>query len=81
MNKIELLKENLINDFLEYLNEDEIEISTSWITNECYINQYLMQLHYTILDEVETIQELEEITNEFYNILDKYCCSNAIPLF
>ena len=81
MEQIELLKENLINDFIDYLKENEQEISVNWITNECYINNYLMTIFYTIQDNTKTIEEAEATQDEFYEILDEYCCCNAIPGF
>ena len=39
---IKELKENLITDFEDYLKEYNLEISTNWIVNETYINNYLM---------------------------------------
>lgn len=82
MIKISELKENLINDFNDYLDEEEIEISSCWTTNECYINNYLMSIFYNIQDNIDLEeQNIDNIQQEFYEILDEYCCSNAIPLF
>lgn len=81
MVNIEELENNLIQDFEEYLKEYNFEISTNWIVNENYINNYLMSIFYNIQDNTETPEEIEEIQDEFYEILDNYCCSNAIPLF
>jgi len=81
MVNIEELENNLIQDFEEYLKEYNFEISTNWIVNENYINNYLMSIFYDIQDNTETPEEIEEIQNKFYEILDDYCCRNAIPLF
>ena len=78
---IKELKNNLIQDFEDYLKENNLEISVNWILNECYINNYLMSIFYTIQDNTETPEEIEEIQDNFYEILDNYCCNNAIPLF
>lgn len=78
---MEELKENLVNDFLDYMEEEGQKISVNWITNECYINNYLMSIFYNIQDNTETHEEAEEIQDEFYEILDEYCCSNAICQF
>lgn len=74
MDKLKELKENLINDFEDYLKENEIEISLNWIINECYINNYLMSIFYDIQDNLEEYENVEDIQNEFYEILDEYCC-------
>lgn len=78
---VEEIEKNLIQDFTDYLEENNLEISVNWITNECYINNYLMSIFYDIQDNTETQEECEEIQDKFYEILDNYCCSNAIPLF
>ena len=75
------IKNNLIPDFNDYLKENNLEISVNGITNECYINNYLMSIFYTVQDNTEIQKECEEMQTEFYEILDNYCCSNAIPLF
>ena len=71
---IEELEKNLITDFEDYLKEYNLEISTNWIVNENYINNYLMSIFYNLQDNLETIQEIEETQNKFYEILDNYCC-------
>lgn len=71
---LDKLKENLITNFLDYLKENNLEISINWIVNECYINNFLDEYCYN-LNNNKTAQD------EFYEILDDYCCSNAIPLF
>lgn len=81
MDNIEELKNNLIQDFEDYLKEHGFEISVNWIVNENYINNYLMSIFYSIQDNTETPEEIEEIQSNFYEILDNYCCGNAIPLF
>jgi len=81
MVNIEELKNNLIQDFEDFLKENNFKISVNWIVNENYINNYLMSIFYNIQDNTETPEEIEEIQDEFYEILDNYCCSNAIPLF
>lgn len=82
MIKISELKENLINDFNDFLKENNFEISVNWIVNENYINNYLMSIFYDIQDNINLEEQTaEEVQNEFYEILDNYCCSNAIPLF
>lgn len=73
-NIIKELKENLIDDFEEYLEENSYEISKNEILNEMYINNYLMTLSYDINEYTETIKEAEELQDEFYNILDDYIC-------
>lgn len=72
--KINELKENLINDFEDYLKEYNLEISTNWIVNENYINNYLMSIFYNLQDNLETIAEIKNTQDEFYEILDNYCC-------
>ena len=74
MNILEELEKNLINDFKDYLKEYDLEISCNWITNECYINNYLMSIFYNLQDNLETVQEIEKTQDEFYEILDNYCC-------
>lgn len=81
MANIKELENNLIQDFKDYLKENNFEISVNWIVNENYINNYLMSKFYDIQDNTETQEEIEEIQDNFYEILDNYCCSNAIPLF
>lgn len=71
---IEELEKNLITDFEDYLKEYNLEISTNWIINENYINNYLMSIFYNLQDNLETIGEIEETQNKFYEILDNYCC-------
>lgn len=78
MEFIKQLKENLINDFNDYLKENNLEISVNWIVNENYINDYLMSIFYNIQDNVESVEEIEDIQDEFFEILDEYCCCNAI---
>lgn len=68
------LENNLISDFEDYLKEYNLEISTNWIVNENYINNYLMSIFYNLQDNLETIQEIEETQDKFYEILDNYCC-------
>lgn len=75
------LRENLINDFNDYLEENNLEISVNWLINEKYINDYLMSIFYNIQDNTETITDIEYLQDEFYEILDEYCCYNAIPIF
>lgn len=72
--KINELKENLINDFEDYLKEYNLEISTNWLVNENYINNYLMSIFYNLQDNLETIEKIEKTQDEFYEILDNYCC-------
>lgn len=74
MEKFKELKENLINDFEEYLKEEGKEISCNWIVNENYINNYLMSIFYNIQEYTDTPEEAEKMQEEFYNILDDYCC-------
>ena len=70
------LKENLINDFQDYLNENNLQISFNWIINENYINNYLMSIFYNIQDNIDTEeQDIEEIQNDFFEILDDFCCT------
>ena len=70
------LKENLINDFQDYLDENNLQISFNWIVNENYINNYLMSIFYNIQDNIDTEeQDIEEIQNEFFEILDDFCCT------
>ena len=70
------LKENLINDFQDYLDENNLQISFNWIVNENYINNYLMSIFYNIQDTIDTEeQDIEEIQNEFFEILDDFCCT------
>lgn len=71
---IKELKENLITDFEDYLKEYNLEISTNWIVNETYINNYLMSIFYNLQDNLETIEEINETQDKFYEILDNYCC-------
>ena len=68
------LEENLISDFEDYLKENNLEISCDWIINECYINDYLMSIFYNLQDNLETIEEVEKTQDEFFEILDNYCC-------
>lgn len=68
------LENNLINDFEDYLKEYNLEISTNWIINENYINNYLMSIFYNLQDNLETTAEIEETQDKFYEILDNYCC-------
>ena len=75
MTDFKILKENLIKDFKDYLQENNLEISCNWIVNECYINNYLMSIFYNIQDNTESIEEVENLQKEFYEILDNYCCS------
>lgn len=74
MNILEELKNNLIEDFGNYLKENNLEISVNWITNESYINNYLMSIFYNIQEYTETPEEAEKIQNEFYEILDNHYC-------
>lgn len=78
---IKEFKNNLIDDFNDFLKENNFEISVNWIINENYINMYLMSIFYNIQDNIKTLEEQEQIQDEFYEILDDYCCNNAIPLF
>lgn len=78
---IKEFKNNLIDDFNDFLKENNFEISVNWIINENYINMYLMSIFYNIQDNIKTLEEQEQIQDEFYEILDNYCCNNAIPLF
>lgn len=71
---IEELENNLTQDFEDYLKENNFEISVNWIVNENYINNYLMSKFYDIQDNTETPEEIEEIQDKFYEILDNYCC-------
>lgn len=71
---LEELKNNLIEDFNDYLKENNLEISMNWIINENYINNYLMSIFYNIQEYVDTPEKAETIQEEFYNILDNYCC-------
>lgn len=71
---IEELENNLIQDFEDYLKENNFEISVNWIVNENYINNYLMSKFYDIQDNTETQEEIEETQDKFYEILDNYCC-------
>lgn len=77
---IEELKNNLVEDFQEYLKENGLKIAINWIVNECYINNYLMSIFYNIEEYTETPEEAEKIQNEFYIILNKFCC-NYIPSY
>lgn len=81
MEYIKQLKENLINDFNDYLEENNLEISVNWLVNENYINDYLMSIFYSLQDNTETITDVEELQDEFFEILDEYCCCNAIAMF
>ena len=72
--EINELKENLINDFEDYLKEYNLEISTNWIINENHINNYLMSIFYGLQDNLETTEEIKNTQDEFYEILDNYCC-------
>lgn len=74
MDFLKELEKNLISDFEDWLNENNYEISCNWIVNECYINDYLMSIFYNLQDNLETIQEVEETQDKFYEILDNYCC-------
>lgn len=74
MDFLKELEKNLINDFEDWLNEKNYEISCNWIVNEYYINDYLMSIFYNLQDNLETIQEVEETQDKFYEILDNYCC-------
>lgn len=71
---IEELENNLTQDFEDYLKENNFGISVNWIVNENYINNYLMSKFYDIQDNTETPEEIEEIQDKFYEILDNYCC-------
>lgn len=71
---LEELKNNLIKDFNDYLKENNFEISTNWIINENYINNYLMSIFYNIQEYTDTPEEAKTIQEKFYNILDNYCC-------
>lgn len=68
------LEKNLITDFEDYLKENKLEISTNWIVNENYINNYLMSIFYNLQDNLETTAEIEKTQDKFYEILDNYCC-------
>lgn len=68
------LEKNLINDFEDYLKENDLEVSTNWIINENYINNYLMSIFYNLQDNLETTTEIEKTQDKFYEILDNYCC-------
>lgn len=74
MDFLKELKNNLIDDFEDYLEENKLEISTNWIVNENYINNYLMSIFYNLQDNLETTTEIEEMQDKFYEILDNYCC-------
>ena len=74
MDFLKELENNLIDDFEEYLQENNLEISCNWIVNENYINNYLMSIFYNLQDNLETSEEIEEMQNNFYEILDNYCC-------
>lgn len=71
-------KNNLISDFEDYLKENNYEISTIEIINENYINNYLMTIWSTIVENSETMIQAEELQNEFYDILNIYCDTNNI---
>ena len=71
-------KNNLISDFKDYLKENNYEISTIEIINENYINNYLMTIWSTIVENSETMIQAEELQNEFYDILNIYCNTNNI---
>lgn len=75
---LEDFKNNLINDFEDYLQENNYKISTIEIVNENYINNYLMTIWNAIVENSETITKAEELQNEFYNILSAYCNTNNI---
>lgn len=62
--KFLLNDENLINEFEDYLKENNKEITMNWITNEIYINVFLETL--PIKDK--------NIINKLYGKLDNYCC-------
>ena len=74
MDFLKELEKDLISDFEDWLNENNYEISCNWIVNENYINNYLMSIFYNLQDNLETSEEIEEMQNNFYEILDNYCC-------
>lgn len=74
MDFLKELENNLIDDFEEYLQENNLEISCDWIINNNYINNYLMSIFYNLQDNLETVEEVEKIQDKFYEILDNYCC-------
>lgn len=77
MNKlIEEVKANAINDFNDYMDEENQEISNHVITNECYINNYISSIHYLIVENTENMKQVKEVEKELYKILNNYCNNN-----
>lgn len=62
--KFLLNDKNLINEFEDYLKENNKEIAVNWIINEIYINEFL---------ETLPIQD-KNIIDKLYEKLDNYCC-------
>lgn len=75
-NLIEEVKANAINDFNDYMKEENQEISKHAIVNENYINNYISSLHYSIIENTENMEQVKEVEEELYKILDNYCNNN-----
>ena len=78
MEEIEVLNflkinENLINEFNEYLKENNLKISTIPIVNENYINNYLMSIFYNLYNNIDSSIQIKNLENNLFNILKKYC--------
>lgn len=74
INKMLENKEIIIEDFEEYLKENDFKISKNDILNKQYINNYIVSLNYDISNETDSYSEEKEIEDKFYEILDEYCC-------
>ncbi len=70
---LEEIQKNTINDFNDYMSEENQEISTHYIVNEIYINNYISSMHYSIIENTDTIEQVQEVEEEMYKILDNYC--------
>lgn len=74
---IENIKNNLIADFEDWLQENKKEIAFNWIVTEIYINDFLEQKFYNIGEYIQDYNKQEELKNNCFEILDTYY--SALP--
>jgi hypothetical protein len=56
--------ENIINDFKLFINENEIQEIT---VND--VNNYIMSLHYDIINEADSFNDIELIENDIEQVI------------